>query len=162
MNIENFKANFQYGVRPTTYEMQIFGLPEKLKFLCKTSQLPGKTIGIIEVPYMGQKHKVGGDAIFPELSTTIMLDTDFSVKNELESWMSSIRANDSAIGSEPSIYQQSGSITQLGPNGIRLAEYQFIGLWPTDMSTVELGFENTDQIAEYTVTWAYTYWTRTQ
>lgn len=160
MQIENFKANFQYGVRPTTYEMEIFGLPEKLKFLCKASQLPGKVIGIIEIPYMGQKAKVGGDAVFEDLTTTILLDTDFSVRNEIESWMNSIRANDSAVGDEHSLYKQTGSLLQLDNKGIVLAQYDFIGIWPNNVSPIELGFENTDQISEYTVTWSYDYWLR--
>ena len=160
MDIERFKANFQYGVRPTTYEMEIFGLPEKLKFLCKTSQLPGKVIGIIEVPFMGMKAKVGGDAVFEDLTTTIMLDSDFSVRNELESWMNAIRGNGNAIGDEPAIYKQTGSLIQLNHKGVVLAQYDFIGIWPNNLSPIELGFESTDQIAEYTVTWSYDYWLR--
>ena len=158
--IESFKANFQYGVRPNTYLMEIFGLPEKLKFLCKTSQLPGKVIGVIEVPFHGQKVKLGGDATYEDLTTTILLDNDFSVRNEIESFMSSIRANDSSVGDEPSLYKQTGSLMQLGPKDEILAQYDFIGIWPSNLSPIDLGFENNDQIAEYTVTFSYDYWIR--
>jgi len=162
MDIERFKANFKYGVRPTTYEMEVFGLPEKLKFLCKTSQLPGKIITPIEVPFMGMKTKIAGDAIYEDLTTTILLDTDFSVRNELESWMNSIKQNGSAVGDEPAIYKQTGTLIQLGNKGVKLAEYSFIGIWPSNITPIELGFESTDQIAEYTVTWSYDYWLRVQ
>lgn len=160
MNVETFKANFHHGVRPSKYKMEIFGLPEKLAFLCKTSQLPGKTTGIIELPFMGRKIKLGGDPVYPDLTTTIMLDTDFSVRNEIESWGNSINAQDEVSGDEPSLYKQTGSIIQLNHKGVEIAQYDLIGVWPSDIGPVELGFENTDQIAEYTVTWTYDYWQR--
>lgn len=160
MSIDAFKAAFQYGVRPNLYKMEIFGLPEKLRYLCKATQLPGKTIGIVEVPYLNQKAKYAGDATFEDLTVTILLDNDFSVRNELETWMEQIRANASIDGAEPSIYQQTGSVIQLDNKNTEIAQYDYIGIWPNSLAPLDLAFETADTIAEYTVTFSYDYWTR--
>ena len=160
MSIEAFKAAFQYGVRPNLYKMEIFGLPEKLKFLCKATQLPGKNIGTIEVPYLNQKAKLAGDATFDDLTLTIMLDNDFSVRNEIESWMENIRANAASEGDEPALYKQTGSIIVLNNRNAEIAQYDYIGILPTTLSPLDMSFETNDTIAEYTVTFAYDYWNR--
>lgn len=160
MRVEEFKANFQNGVRPNAYQFEVFGLPEKLKFLCKASQLPGKTIGNIDVFYMGAPIKIGGDRTFEDLTVTIMLDNDFSVRNELESWMRSIKGDDILTSDEPSLYKQTGSIVSIDNNDNEIAQYDFIGLWPNSLSPIELSFETNDTIAEYTVTFSMDYWLR--
>lgn len=160
MSIEQFKAAFKYGVRPNLYKMEIFGLPEKLQFLCKTTQLPGMNIGAIEVPYQNHKVKVAGDATFDDLTVTVTLDNDFSIRNELESWLEDIRALDDVQGSEPSIYKQTGSIIVLDNRKVEIAQYDYIGLWPNSLAPIDFGFDQSDTIAEYSVTFSYDYWKR--
>lgn len=160
MDIEAFKASFTHGVRPNLYKMEIFGLPEKLQYLCKASQTPGKNIGIIEIPYLNQKAKIAGDATFEDLTVTILLDNDFSVRNELESWMENIRSNSESVGDDPALYKQNGSLIHLDNQNNEIAQYDYIGLWPSVLSPLDLAFETNDTIAEYTVTFTYDYWNR--
>lgn len=160
MNLSEFKSNFNNGVRPNLYRMEISGIPEKLRFVCKTAQIPGKTIGTIEVPFLNMKHKIAGDVQFDPLSLTVMMDTDFQVRNGIESWMETIKNNDAAYGDESGIYERTGNLIVLGLNGDEIAEYEFQGLWPTMLSPVELGFESNDQIAEYQVELIYSWWSR--
>jgi len=160
MSIEAFKSVFTHGVRPNQYRMEIFGLPEKLAYTCKATQLPGKNIGIIEVPYLNQKAKIAGDATFEDLTVTILLDNDFSVRNELESWMENIRANSDSIGDDHALYKQVGSVIQLDNQNSEIAQYDFIGLWPNSITPLDLGFENNDVLSEYSVTFSYDYWVR--
>lgn len=161
MNIEDFKSNFQNGARPTLYQVEILGLPDKLRFMAKTAQLPGKNIGMIDVPYMGQILKVAGDVTYEDLELTITLDKDFSVRTEIEKWMEIIRAPASALGAgNMNLYKTIANVVQLGIDGEELAIYNFIGLFPTVLSPVELGFESVDTIAEYSATFAFDYWLR--
>ena len=160
MKIDSFKAAFENGVRPTLYTMEILGLPEELKFFCKTTQMPGKTIGIIEVPYMGMKVKIAGDVTFEDLNITVMLDNDFAIRNELEIWMETIKANESAVGLDAALYKRAGSVIQLDNEGKEIAQYSFIGLWPNSITPIEMGFENVDTISEYSVIFSYDFWTR--
>jgi hypothetical protein len=159
-NIENFKANFKAGYRPTNYKMFIPVLGDKLEFLCKAAQLPGRNIGPVEVPYLGHKIKVAGDPTFDELTLTISLDTDFQVKNQLDAWMIAINDIAGTTGSLLNIldYKVEGTIIALGSTGEQIAGYTFVGLFPTTISPVETSFETNDTIAEYTVNFAYDYW----
>jgi len=158
--ISEFKSNLITGVRPNLYRMEIQGINEKLRFMCKASQLPGKTIGSIEVKYLNMTHKVAGDAVFENLTVSIMMDTDLVIRNGLESWMEDIRTNDAMIGSNIGEYESTGNLILLDNAGDDLAEYEFVGLWPTNLGPVELAFESNDQIAEYTCEFAYTNWNR--
>ena len=91
---------------------------------------------------------------------SFLLDNDFSVRNELENWMEQIRANDDIIGSEPSVYQQVGSVIQLDNKNNEIAQYDYIGIWPNSLAPLDLAFESSDTLAEYTVTFSYDYWVR--
>ena len=161
MNIQEFKANFDVGVRPAHYKVQITGLPQKLEFLAKTAQLPGRNLGAIEVPFLGKKLKLAGDDTYEDLSLTIMLDTDFSVRNELEAWMERIKSAAGAEGSQNlNDYYGECSVISLDANGAEIAEYNYVDIWPNALGPVELGFETVDTIAEYTIGFSYNYWDR--
>lgn len=159
-SIEKFKSTVRSGYRPNLYKMVIPVLGEKLEFLCKAAQLPGRNIGLIEVPYMGKKVKFAGDPTFDDLTLTIMLDTDFQVKNQLDAWQIAINNIVTETGSVLNIldYKVQGIIRALDGKGADIASYTFIGMFPITVSPVELSYETTDTIAEYTVTFAYDYW----
>ena len=158
--IAEFKSNFINGVRPNLFKMEIAGISEKLKFMAKSTQLPGKSIGQIEVPYLNMKHKVAGDIIFDNLNVTILMDTDLIIRNSLESWMEDIKNNDAMFGKTPAEYERTGSVILLDQQGDDLTEYEFIGLWLVNLGPVELSFDSTDTIAEYTAEFAYTHWNK--
>lgn len=160
MNISEFKSNFNGGVRANLYKMEISGVPEKLRFLCKAAQIPGRTINPVEVPYLNMKPKFAGDSVVEPLSLTIMVDTDFSVRNELEKWMEQIRNSDAVYGDEPGVYERVGNLVILGQSGDELATYEFVDIWPTNLSPVEMSFESTDTIAEFTCEFEYQHWNR--
>lgn len=161
MRIEDFKANFIEGAKPTLYTVEIQGLPEKLKFLCKIAQLPGRTITPIEVPTPGGHIvKLAGDSVFEELTVTITVDIDFAVRKDIEDWMEDMRNADSSGGQEPSIYKKEATIIQYDSKDNEIASYGFYGLWPTTIDPIELGFESKDTIEEFGCTFSYDYWKR--
>ena len=153
-----FKANFINGFRPNLYEMMIVGMPESMKFFCKTIQIPNKEINIIEVPYLNMKYKIAGDTSFDLLNTTILMDTDFQIRNAVESWMLRTRSNGAMFGGTPSDYQSTAYLKVMSSTGEYIAEYEFDNIWPASMSAVELAFEANDTIAEFSVAWAYSSW----
>ena len=54
-NITDFKGNFPFdGARPNLFEVNIPVFDQKLTFTAKSSQLPGSTVGTIEIPYFGR------------------------------------------------------------------------------------------------------------
>jgi hypothetical protein len=160
ISIEDFKSALTNGYRPNLYQMEILGMPEKFVFLCKATQIPGKNIGIVEAPYLGMKAKLAGDVTFEDLTVTVIMDNDFAVRNGMELWMETIRANEAAIGLESALYKRVGNVVALDNEGEEIAEYTFIGIWPSSIAPVDLSYETNDTLAEYTITFSYDYWTR--
>jgi hypothetical protein len=55
------------------------------------------------------------------------------------------------------IYQD-GFVEQLGKNGLPIAGYNFINLFPTEIEAIDLNWGTNDEIEEFTVTFAYDLW----
>ncbi|NBX97294.1 hypothetical protein EBQ81_00310, partial [bacterium] len=55
------------------------------KYMCKGGQLPGSTLGLIEVPFMaGRRYKIAGDRTFAEWTSTIISDVNQKIREALE------------------------------------------------------------------------------
>ena len=159
MSIETFKSNMKGGYRPNKFKVFIPVLGQKLEFMCKGAQIPGRTMGMVEAKYLGRTIKYKGDPTFEELSLTIMLDSDFAVYNNIDAWMI---AMDNIAGETGNIidlaqYKQTGTIVALDGNDNEIQAYTFVGLFPTGLQPIDLNFETVDTIAEFTCTFAYDY-----
>ena len=147
-------------------------LTEKSTFLVKASSLPGSNIGMIPVPFRGRKLKVSGDRDFNDWNTTVYNDSDYRMRDAIEKWAEIIQyhnfaighnqtdagINNSLFGEEESGYMGTGFVRQLDRQGRQLKIYKFAGIWPYQISDIQLGFEQYNQIEEYDVTWAVQYW----
>jgi hypothetical protein len=160
-NITDFKGNFPFdGARPNLFEVNIPVFDRKLVFTAKSAQLPGSSLGSIDIPYFGRMIKVAGNRIFPEWTITVINDEDFVVRNQLEEWMSRINGHESNLAEAfYSQYTFDAEVYQFGKQGNILKTYTFIDMFPTDISAIEVGWDQNDQIEEYAVTFQYQYWT---
>jgi hypothetical protein len=130
--------------------------------MTKAATLPGRTITAVEVPYFGQMYKVPGDVTYTEWTTTIINDEDFLCRNYIENWMNQISTHISNVRTLPPIsLEQNLEVIQYSKNGSPIKSYKLIHAWPTELAEIDLGWENSNQIEEYTVTWAYTFWEAT-
>ena len=158
-SIESFKngAIAAGGYRPALFEVQVTRLGNPMNFLCQASQVPGMTMGVIEVPYFGRKIKVAGDRTYAEWTTTLMIEEDFALRNELEDWQEAI--NSAAGNTRDEVfeaYKTDAEVFLYGKGGgSALRSYKLEGCWPTDVGTIELDWNTTDTIGTYTVTWAF-------
>ncbi len=164
-NLNDFKgALVKEGARPTLFEAFISypgGPGRDFRFHCKSAQLPGKTLGIIEVPYFGRKIKVQGDQTFAEWTVTVINEETFKVRNSFERWMSEINTHVSNIKTKPNnTYKAFALVNQYGKRGQGelLQQYKFEGLWPSDISAIDVSWESNDAIEEFTVTFQYDWW----
>jgi phage tail-like protein len=160
IRIEDFKSALTNGYRPNLYQMEVMGMPEKFVYMCKATQLPGKTIGIVEAPYLGMKAKLAGDVTYEDLTVTVIMDNDFAVHTALEIWMQTAKANEAAIGLDAALYKRTAEVIALDNTGKEITQYSFIGAWPSSVAPVDLSYETNDTLAEYVVTFTYDYWTR--
>ena len=174
-NINTFAGAFLHGgIRPHLFEVtgNIGGVEAGqgsiAPFLIKAAQLPASTIGVIEVPWRGRKIKVPGDRTFAEWTITVLADGHMRLRDQFEKWSSNINTHEGNIMNafpEPTpmsnfgnIYQD-WQIYQLNRAGLRIKGYDFKGVFPSEVSAIDVNHETTDSLSEFTVTLQYTYWT---
>jgi len=161
MNITNFKGSFKNLARPTLFRVTGFGANEQLEFLCKAAQLPASTLGVIEVPYMGRKIKIAGDRTYAEWTITIQNDNTFALKTFFEDWTNTINDPEFNIGS-PIVesYKADGYVEQLSLDDKVIAKYKLVGAFPTEVAAIDVSFESSDTVEEFTVTLQYDFWVK--
>jgi hypothetical protein len=169
MNIKTFADKLKgSGVKPSLFAVQGNIGPESQSdltpFLVKSAQLPGSQLGVIEIPFRGRRIKVPGDRTFGDWTITIINDGKFSLRTKFERWINAIQQMEANVSTNdftaftPTIFQD-WEVQQLDRAGNPISQYKLIGCFPTDVSPIELSFEANDQIEEFSVTLAYSYFT---
>jgi hypothetical protein len=166
-NINDIRANLRLGgARPTLFNVELTSpfdtdLVQIAPFMVQSSQIPSSTLGAIEVPYFGRKIKVAGDRTFDTWSITVMNDEDFRIRHYMERWhnaVNSLSGNLNQTGSSsPSNYKSQALVKQYSKSNDQrpIREYKFYGIFPTDISTIDLDWNATDTIETFSVTFAY-------
>lgn len=135
------------------------GVSDKVPFLVKAAVFPASNVTPIEVPFRGRILKVAGERTFDSWTVTVMNDTDFKIRTVMEQWMNGISRLTNGSGEvNPTNYTADAKVDQLGRNGEILRRYNFIGLFPTNISEIPLSFDTTDTIEEFTVEFQVLYW----
>ena len=136
----------------------------KLAFLCKGTQIPASTIGVIPVPFRGRQMKIAGDRTFADWTITVINDHDWELRHQFDLWsnrINNLQSNFSARGSAaPSVenYMTDGTINHLGRDGEITATYILKGCWPSEVAAIDLSYDSTDAVEEFTVTLSYQHW----
>jgi len=181
--IDDFKSKLVGGgARPNLFEVELVfpnGLnegdaEEKGRFLVKAANLPASNINVIDVPFRGRNLKIAGDRTFDVWTITIINDTDFMIRNAFERWMNAINKHDNATGEvTPGDYQTDMYVNQIGRAPLTkglggsqdnsdklpiLRKYKFHGTFPTNVSAIELSYDQTDSIEEFTVDLQVQWW----
>ncbi len=150
----------------------------KLQFLCKATALPASNIANIDVPFRGRILKVAGDRTVDTWTITVINDEDFIIRNHMEDWMNGISKLDNNTGAtNPQSYMTDANVVQLGhgaglginatgntadTSSTQLRRYNFFDIFPTNVSTIDLSYDSTDTIEEYTVEFQVQYWSAVQ
>ena len=176
--ISQFKSRLAGGgARPNLFEVELtldgeglgFSLPgydaTQMAFLCKAANLPAQNIASIDVPFRGRIFKVAGDRTIDTWTITIINDEDFRLRRAMEFWTEQIASLDTNLGAtSPNAYMAAAKVYQLGrgssprstdnsgdSNSV-LAEYEFVDIFPTEVSAIDLSYDSSDTIEEFTVT----------
>jgi hypothetical protein len=176
-----FRAQMEFdGARPNLFQV-ILNMPaagfagqidvtEKLAFMCRAAQLPGSSIGVIPMSYFGRTSNFAGNRTFADWTITIINDEDFKVRNAIEKWMNAINSHDgnirnpaalrNSIGTGSTGYTSDAIITQYSKLGFDtpIKRFKIRGLWPTDLSPIDLDWASNDMIEEFAVTFSYQEW----
>jgi hypothetical protein len=169
------------GARPNLFEVSMDSFPgytkqvgEDIKFLCKGASLPESTVGLVEVPFRGRTFKVAGDRTFAPWSITVINDTNFAIRNAMETWMQTIaQYKDGSGATTPESYMKEATVSQLSRLASDLGktsdgdtkttnnyagQYKFYDIWPTSVSSIDLSYDSSDVIEEFTVEFQVNYW----
>ena len=152
-NINEIKSQLALGgARPSLFQVTLTNPVNaaadlKFPFMCRAAQMPASTLGTIEVPYFGRKVKIAGDRTFAEWTVTLIQDEDMIIRNSMEQWSNSINSHLGNLRSfataSPTLYKANASVTHFGK---------------TEVSPIDLDWNTTDTLEEFTVTFQYDYW----
>lgn len=167
--ISDFKSRLSGGgARPNLFEVELAfpdavaienDVLQKARFLVKAAALPASTIAPIDVPFRGRILKIAGDRTFETWTITVINDTDFSIRSAFEKWMNTINKMSDATGVvDPEAYQKDATVKQLDRDGSVLRSYKFWDIFPTNISTIDLSYETTDTLEEFTVELQVQWW----
>jgi hypothetical protein len=184
--ISDFKSRLVGGgARPNLFECVINfpdfiendnDLDEDMRFMIKAASMPASTINVIDVPFRGRNLKVAGDRTFDPWTITIINDTNFKIRNRFEKWMNYMNRHDDNAGViTPASYQREMYVYQLGRGTVNdgstgaslpdtgsklpvLKTYKFYGCFPTNVSAIDLSYDQADSIEEFTVDLQVHWW----
>jgi len=170
--ISNFKAALiGGGARPNLFEVELTTLPagiswdaDSFRYMAKAATLPASNIANIDVPFRGRIFKIAGDRTIDPWTVTVINDEGFKLRNAFEEWTDLIAKLDNNLGAtDPSAYMVNAKVYQLGrgsspssktnggENNAVLKEYEFIDIFPTAVGAIDLSYDSTDTIEEFTV-----------
>lgn len=154
-------------------------ISELSRFMIKAANLPASNVGVIEVPFRGRNLKIAGDRTFDVWTITIINDVDFKLRTTFEKWMNAINKHDDNSGLiNPAQYQRDAVVKQFGRSSVQSANssvtspttttagdsipvlkaYKFYGVFPTSVSAIDLSYDSTDAIEEFTVDLQVQWW----
>lgn len=171
-NIQDIRSQLSGGgARASLFEVRITNPINaagdfKTPFMVRASQLPASTLGLIPVPYFGRTVKIAGNRTFAEWTVSVMNDEDFIIRNAMEEWSNAINSHITnrrlLANSSDLSYKSNAQIIQYSKTGLPIREYTFTGIFPLEVSSIEMSWDTIDQIEEFQVTFAYDFWELTR
>ena len=159
------------GARPSLYTIDINGPTTTLSFngnsniLVKAAAIPASTLAPLTVNYMGRAYKTPGFRTFDVWNVTVINDEDMAARESIIEWMRVIggqlrgdRNNTHGGGAEIlAKHEGDATVTQMGMDGSAKQSWKVHQMWPTELGEIALDWSS-DAIEEYTVAFAYDYW----
>ena len=159
------------GARPNLFEVELTTLPagiswdaNSFRYMCKAAQLPAQNVANIDVPFRGRIFKVAGDRTIDTWTVTVINDEGFILRNAFEEWANLIAKLDTNLGAtDPSAYMTNAKVFQLGRGATTssttsagssnavLKEYEFVDIWPSNVAAIDLSYDSSDAIEDFTV-----------
>ena len=166
--ISNITTGIGLGARPNLFRISFAatnftqGTTSNFSLLCKAGQVPASSIGIIDVPMIGgRRYKIGGERSFADWTVTVMNDGAFASRTDIETYQKLFVSNDYGSTTVGNRQTPTAIVTveHLGADGNATRTYTLNNCWPSDISTIDLSYDTTDALEEFSVTWTYDYFT---
>jgi hypothetical protein len=136
------------------------------KFLCKATTLPGDTIDVATVTYMGRGINIPSNRAAVQWTTTVYNDEGMGIRNNIESWMEKLNSHKSNVRdsgmSQIQSYTGTLKVKTFEKAGTVIPKsYEFIDAWPSAVGEITVDWETND-IQTYDITWEFSYWRSNQ
>ena len=171
LRVDDFRGKMTGGgARANMYEVNVNfpaiagGDTELTNFMCRAAQIPGMTVGTVEVPFRGRIVKFPGDRTFEPWTITVYNDTNFIVRDGFESWMNAMNTH---VGNVGLVMDNAGygtflsdmEVKQLNQAGDAVKTYKLRNAFCSNISPIELSYDQQTAVEEFQVTIEYDYWT---
>lgn len=169
--IDEFTETMRFGgARPHLFQVEM-SLPIALNSLAGGSfereipvkatatQIPASTVEAIPVAYQGRFINFSGNRTYAPWTVEVLNDEDFGVYDAFMAWKSALNdpidnVRNSGLSSRPEQYKSQALILQYGQDESLIKSWKVVGLFPTNVSEINLGWEQTNQIQRFQVTFA--------
>ena len=167
-NINTFRQKLNGGSKANLFRIEIEpdavgGIEgvdlSNLSILCKSGAIPAFTLGIIEVPFRGRRIKIPGDRTYADWTATFVNDDSQNIRKSFDNWMNNIIDvnGENSLRNGTDTYRCNITVNQLRPDGTASRIYKLFDAFPTDVSAIDLSYDTTDAVQEFTVTFQYHY-----
>lgn len=179
--LSQFKSNLVGLVRPNRFTITFdaasvtaIGLTGEYEYLIKTASIPDIQNNKIPIQWFGMELKIPGDPKYNTFDVTFRVTNDWKIVQSLEKW-SELAAN-SITNTRGSSYKGKIVIKQYSENNAftgtprgfsttaetlgtgELALYELQGVFPTNVSGIELTQDSQDTIIEVRATFSVDQW----
>ena len=158
-SLGQFKSAFGEGIRPNLFEVTTGGValgnPDQ-RFLIKAASLPSVSLGTISVPYRGREIKRVGDRTFTDWSITVIADEDKAIHEAFINWSAAFM---SLSDTDRGLAYGDWKVQPIKPDGTPAGTIvTLVDCWPIEVGTIDLSYDTTDSIAEFTVSIGFDHW----
>lgn len=146
-----------------------------ISFFMKGAQIPESSLNAVPMNFLGREFKVPStDRTFQDWTVQVINDEDFRIRHVFESWIEHITPGgaifdtEASFGAQNTVFcdmevhqlKKSGEVSDYGPDSNKqfYGSYYFKDAFPTNVSGIELSWDQKDTIEEFTVQFAYQYW----
>jgi hypothetical protein len=169
--IDEFTETMRYGgARPHLFRVEMvlpigllslagITLARELPVKATATQIPASTVDAIPVFYQGRAVNFSGNRSYAPWAIEVINDEDFRVYDAFISWLSALNepignVRNSGLSSRPELYKSTATVIQYGQDEAVIKAWQVVGLFPTNVSEMTLGWQDVNQIERFQVSFA--------
>ena len=152
LNVENIigsviSGNFNAG--------NLLNDPRDISILCKSVNMPGRTLSTFEHDHDKQQNKYPYTFIDEDVTMTFHLTNDYYMRNMLEQWQSGIFNTESYVTGFKNDYSVDVIIQQLNQKNIPVYGVKLEKAYPVSYESITLDNSSENAVNEMSVTFAY-------
>ena len=157
------------GARPSLYTIDInapaLSFSNDSNILVKAAAIPASNLAPLTVNYMGRAYKTPGFRTFDVWNVTVINDEDMAARSKIIAWMRQLTGTlqgnrDTTFGGSSRVlakHEGDATVAQMGLDGNSKQSWKVHQMWPTELGEIALDWSS-DAIEEYTVAFAFDYW----